>query len=131
MAEREYERIAADGADGAETAPPAMDAEGTITAEFVDAVAEAVESGEATRVRELAGDLHEADLAALVEALHPDARPRLVELMGADFDFVALTEVDVNIRDEILEELPASTVAEGNNAPKRHTNTKAAIRRMQ
>ncbi len=33
--------------------------------------------------------------------------------MGADFDFAALTEVDDTVREEILEELPAETVAEG------------------
>jgi magnesium transporter len=33
--------------------------------------------------------------------------------MGADFDFTALTEVDDTIREEILEELPAGTVAAG------------------
>jgi magnesium transporter len=84
-----------------------------MTPVFVEAVAAAVESENAERVRELAGDLHETDLAALIEALSPDDRPKLIEIMGADFDFAALTEVDVNIRDEILEELPTSTVAEG------------------
>ena len=33
--------------------------------------------------------------------------------MGADFDFTALTEVDDTVREEILEELPTETVAEG------------------
>src|SRR5262249_28950407 len=46
-------------------------------------------------------------------ALDPELRPRLIELMGGDFDFTALTEVDDTVREEILEELPAETVAEG------------------
>ena len=33
--------------------------------------------------------------------------------MGPDFDFTALTEVDDAVREEILEELPPATVAEG------------------
>ena len=33
--------------------------------------------------------------------------------MGSEFDFTALTEVDVTVREDILEELPAETVAEG------------------
>ena len=33
--------------------------------------------------------------------------------MGQDFDFTALTEVDDTVREEILEELPTETVAEG------------------
>ena len=61
----------------------------------------------------MVGELHEADLGALLEALEPDERPRLVELLGLDFDFTALTEVDDTVRDEILDELPSKTVAEG------------------
>ena len=64
-------------------------------------------------MRELAGDLHEADLGALIEALEPEQRPRLVELLGLHFDFTALTEVDDAVREEILDELPPKTVAEG------------------
>ena len=33
--------------------------------------------------------------------------------MGREFDFTALTEVDDSVREEILEELPPQTVAEG------------------
>jgi magnesium transporter len=123
MAEREYERAAAhkvgngtsNETEGRKTDPalPAIDEEGAITPVFVEAVAVAVENEDAGRIRDLAADLHESDLAQLIEALSPDDRPKLIEIMGADFDFAALTEVDVNIRDEILEELPTSTVAEG------------------
>ena len=66
-----------------------------------------------TRLRALVGDLHEADLGAVLEALEPDERPRLIELLGIDFDFTALTEVDDTVREEILDELPPQTVAEG------------------
>ncbi|HEX2726680.1 MAG TPA: magnesium transporter, partial [Beijerinckiaceae bacterium] len=58
-------------------------------------------------------DLHEADLGDLLEALDPERRPRLIELLGRDFDFAALTEVDDAVRDDILEELEPQTVAEG------------------
>jgi magnesium transporter len=76
-------------------------------------VAQAIEAGRVDELRELVGDLHESDLGALVEALEPGQRPRLVELLGIDFDFAALTEVDDAVREEILEELPPRTVAEG------------------
>ena len=65
------------------------------------------------RVRALTEDLHEADVGDLLEALEPEDRPRLIELLGRDFDFTALTEVDEAVREEILEELEPSTVAEG------------------
>src|SRR5262245_34677149 len=87
--------------------------DGALRKEFVDSVSYAIEKGDAATLRSLVGDLHEADVGALIEALDPELRPRLVELMGQDFDFSALTEVDDTVREEILEELPTETVAEG------------------
>jgi magnesium transporter len=51
-------------------------------------------------------------MGALIEALPPEQRPRLV-VLGIDFDFTALTEVDDVVRDEILEELPPQAAAKG------------------
>jgi magnesium transporter len=84
-----------------------------LRADFVADVARAVMAGDKTRVLELAGDLHESDLGDLIEALEHNLRPRLVELMGREFDFAALTEVEDIVREEILEELPTETIAEG------------------
>lgn len=92
---------------------PLRDEDGAIRADFVAQVARAIEAVDVAALRELVADLHEADLGALLEALEADQRPRLVELLGIDFDFTALTEVDDTVRDEILDELPARTVAEG------------------
>src|SRR4029079_15487650 len=58
-------------------------------------------------------ELHEADTGDLIEALDHDLRPRLIALLGRDFDFTALTEVDATVREEILEELATETGAEG------------------
>ena len=87
--------------------------DGTLREDYVEQVARAIEAADALALRELVGELHEADLGDLIEALDQDLRPRLVELLGHDFDFTALTEVDDTVREEILEELPAETVAEG------------------
>jgi magnesium transporter len=89
------------------------DEEGAIRADFVARVAQAIAENDAAALRDRVGDLHEADLGALVEALEPEQRTRLVELLGIDFDFTALTEVDDAVREEILEELAPRTVAEG------------------
>jgi magnesium transporter len=93
--------------------PPLRDEEGAIREDFVARVAQAIEACNVDALREIVGDLHEADLGGLVEALKADQRPRLVELLGIDFDFAALTEVDDAVRGEILEELEPRTVAEG------------------
>jgi magnesium transporter len=87
--------------------------DGALREDFVHSVREAVETSDAPAVKALVGDLHESDVGAVLEALEPELRPRLVELMGRDFDFTALIEVDDTVREEILEELPAEAVAEG------------------
>lgn len=103
--------------DNDATSKPAEDMvrddEGDLRQEFVTDVAEAVLRADPPALRALVDDLHEADLGALLEALEPDVRPRLISLLGRDFDFTALTEVDDAVREDILEELAAETVAEG------------------
>ena len=93
--------------------PPLRDEDGTLRPEFVKRVCEAVEADDRAALTVLMGDLHQADAGEVLEALDPELRPRLIELMGGAFDFAALTEVDDTVREEILEELPAETVAEG------------------
>ncbi|MFL9824542.1 magnesium transporter [Rhodoplanes sp. SY1] len=89
------------------------DEDGAIEAGFVARVTSAIEAEDADALRHLVGDLHEADVGDLIEALDPDLRPRLIALLGADFDFTALVEVDDAVREEILEELAPEAVAEG------------------
>jgi magnesium transporter len=92
---------------------PMRDEDGEIRPEFVRAVSRAVAAADARFLKDIVGELHEADLGDLIEALEPDERVSLVELTGADFDFSALNEVDDSVREEILEELEPETVAEG------------------
>lgn len=98
-------------ADAAELA--LRDEDGAITPAFVDKAAALLAAGDRAALVELTQDLHEADVGSLLEALDPEERPRLIELLGEDFDFAALTEVDDSVREEILEELEPQTVAEG------------------
>ena len=86
---------------------------GMLTPEFVAGAEAAIARQDRARLVSLAGDLHEADLGALLEALDPESRPRLVALMGDDFDFAALTEIPDHLRDEIIESLSTDVVAEG------------------
>src|SRR5580692_9674984 len=97
-------------------APPGFDLRdetGALREEAVERLRQTIEAGDAQALRGLLGDLHEADVGDVIQALDPELRPRLVELMGDAFDFTALTEVDDTVREEILEELPAEAVAEG------------------
>lgn len=81
--------------------------------DFVFEVEAAVALGDSARVHALVENLHEADLGALLERMSHEARPRLVELMGADFDFTALMEVGEATREDILDELPVEALVEG------------------
>jgi magnesium transporter len=86
---------------------------GDVSLPFIARVADAVQRGDAGGVMALSGDLHEADLGSLIEHLAQDDRPKFIALMGRDFDFAALTEMDDAIREEILEEIPNEAIAEG------------------
>lgn len=92
---------------------PMRDGEGNIRTDFVTAISDAVQAADAPLLCEIVGELHEADLGDLVQALAPDDRVSLIELTKADFDFSALNEVDDTVREELLEELEPATVAEG------------------
>jgi magnesium transporter len=109
--------------DETDTAPPAetsilerlpmRNEEGDIRPEFIEEITRCIKANDATFLREVVAELHEADLGDLIGALEPDDRVSLVELTGTDFDFSALNEVDDTVREEILEELEPETVAEG------------------
>ncbi len=100
-------------ADGLAVVPPVRDDEGNLSSAYVAAVDEAVDRDDVERLRLLTLDLHEADLADLIEALHHGDRAKLVRLLGSDFDYTALTELDDGLRVRILDDLPPEAVAEG------------------
>jgi magnesium transporter len=89
------------------------DEEGAVRADFVERVQQAIAAEDSAALRELLGDLHQADVGDLIEALEPELRAKLVKLMGRDFDFTALTEIEDTVREQILAELPPGAVAEG------------------
>jgi magnesium transporter len=66
-----------------------------------------------TALEELTAPLHAADLGDVLEALDADERVKLVTLLGDNFDFSALTEVDDSVRSDLIEELPTADVARG------------------
>jgi magnesium transporter len=90
--------------------------EGSVASKFSRAVTTAIRARDVEKLRQLSAGLHESDLGDLIEALAAEDRPGLIELLGEDFDFNALTEVEDTVRREILEELPPATVAEGMRA---------------
>jgi magnesium transporter len=89
------------------------DDSGAIRADIVEQVAAAIEGNNKAALADLIGGWHEADLGDLLAVLDPDLRPRLIELLGAGFDFKALTELDQAARADVLEQLPPVAVILG------------------
>lgn len=81
--------------------------------EFIDAVKQALEAQNGPKLRELTNQLYVSELAEMLAILEEDERPRLIELIGESFDFVALTELDEQMRVDILDALPLHLIAAG------------------
>jgi magnesium transporter len=88
------------------------DEEGDIRSDFLHAVSHALETEDAARVRALTLDLHEGDLADLIQVLRPDERAALIATLGDDFNVESLPELDEPVRDQVLEDMPPEQVAE-------------------
>ncbi|MEQ9627222.1 MAG: magnesium transporter [Roseitalea porphyridii] len=76
-----------------------------ISADMVRSVSDALDAGNTEEARKIAADLHEADLADLLENLDRDERLQLTQALGTDFDLEVLTYLDDWVREEIVEAL--------------------------
>jgi magnesium transporter len=104
-----------------ETTPPAGAPEaendiygedGVVRADFLAHVGAAIADRDTLALKREVGGLHQSELGDVLEALLPEQRLALVQLLGKDFDFTALTEVDEAIRLEIVDQLPNAQIAE-------------------
>ncbi len=91
--------------------PPLRDADGAIAPAFLQAVEEALQRDDRAALKALVDDLHEADLADVIELLPHEERLRLIQLLGRQFDVEALSELDEAVRNELLQALPSSVIA--------------------
>lgn len=87
------------------------DDDGVVREDFVAGIVAALDSGDRETLHQQLIDLHASELGDVIEALEPDYRQPVVTLMGDDFDFTALTEVDEAIRLEIIADLPNEEIA--------------------
>ena len=79
--------------DGAETIE-LRDDDGALAKAFIESVRSAIETGNADDIQKWIGDLHEADMADVLELLAPDQRASLINLLGRDLDYAVLSELD-------------------------------------
>ncbi|MBT2133253.1 magnesium transporter [Croceibacterium sp. LX-88] len=93
--------------DGAE-----LDEENRLKPQFVNAVIEALDQGDESRAYELVEPLHPADIADLFELLERDQRRRLAAAITDLLTGEVIAELNDYVRDDMMEALPASAVAE-------------------
>ncbi|MCV0396793.1 MAG: magnesium transporter [Rhizobiaceae bacterium] len=86
--------------------------DGAVRSDYLAHIGAAIADRDTLELRRDVGRLHQSELGDLLEALLPDQRRALVELMGDQFDFSALTEVDEAIRLDIVENLPNAQIAQ-------------------
>ncbi|OCW56819.1 magnesium transporter [Hoeflea olei] len=86
--------------------------DGSIRQDYLAAIGAAIADRDTLFLREHIVRLHESELGDLLESINAAQRQALVHLLGDDFDFAALTEVDEAIRLEIIEALPNDRIAE-------------------
>jgi magnesium transporter len=79
--------------------------------ERASAVALALETGNRDRLKALVAGLQAPDLADLIVLLEPNERSQLIQVLGSDFDYEALSELDETLRDELSESLPNEVIA--------------------
>ncbi|PZO76773.1 MAG: magnesium transporter [Mesorhizobium amorphae] len=88
------------------------DADGAVRAGYLAHIGAAIADRDTVALRDEVPALHQSELGDLLEALLPEQRRQLVELLGSDFDFSALTEVDEAVRLAIVENLPNAQIAQ-------------------
>lgn len=86
--------------------------DGAIDASFLERVETALDDDDAVFLHEDVANLHPSELGHLIDALASEQRQILVQRLGDEFDFAALTEVDEAIRLEIMDALPNAQIAE-------------------
>ena len=84
----------------------------TLTPEFVRAVGDAIEAGDAEAVQGLTRELHPADIADLIGLLHEEDREALVKLLGGALPSEVLAELDYDLLEDIIDAMEPAKVAE-------------------
>ena len=80
---------------------------------WIEALRAELDQNAVAEVVERIEPLHASDVGDLLEALEPDERFHFIQLLGSHFDYSALTEVDENVRAELMEALPSADIARG------------------
>ena len=101
----------AESASDLKTAAAPAEAREVVTADFLRAILEALES-EGPELKRLVDPLHPADVAQLLGAMDAADRRAFVSKLGRDFDPEVLSELDEDLRTELVRMLGSKSLAE-------------------
>jgi magnesium transporter len=90
---------------------PTLDGAYALNPDFVREVCDVLDNGNEGRVRELFFRLHSADQADLLGLVRPSERRDLIRVVGHDLDPEVLSDLDEDIRSEVIGMLPPENVA--------------------
>ena len=82
-----------------------------LSTDVVYAVEDALATQNPGLVRSLVGDLHDADVADLIESLARDGRQTFVEVLGAGLGADVLPYLDAAVREEVIDQLGPQRLA--------------------
>ncbi len=93
--------------------PPVIESEEDygLSAELIHTIEDALEAGRGDEVLAIATELHEADLADLLESLTHDERRQMIEMLGGAFDPEVLPYLDAAVREEVIDQLGPQRLA--------------------
>jgi magnesium transporter len=89
-----------------------LDEDDRLKPEFVRAVMERVETGDAAGARTLVEPLHPADVADLFELVDPDERHALATAIGDILDGDVIAEMNDHVREDLIDDLDPRQVAD-------------------
>ena len=89
----------------------ALEEDYALNPDFVSDVADALDRGDAERLRELLAALHPADVADLMGFLSAADREELIPHLDPEILSEILSELDSEIREDVLEQVPSAVLA--------------------
>ena len=90
-----------------------FDDKGGLSAALLFDLRTRVSEGDAAGVKHLLTEVHAADMGDVLEALSSDARISLISLLGDQFDYSALVEVDDPVRADLMDQISNEDIARG------------------
>lgn len=83
-----------------------------VNRDFVRSVIAAIDEHAGAALKQMVNELHESDLADLLENLPPNHRNDFIDLMGDDFNIDVYAQLEEPVRAQIVEDMPNEMVAD-------------------